>query len=399
MVDWKSIILDSLISEIQSGSRPKGGVSCDRGDVPSLGGENIITDGGVNLNDVKLVSFDFYNRMTKGHLQDDDVLINKDGAQTGKVGYYLAPANSPACINEHLFLLRGKPHLINQKYLYYTLLSQKGQNQIRTQISGSAQPGLKSGFIKKMFVDLPDSLHEQAKIADVLSTVDRAIEQTEVLIAKQQRIKTGLMQDLLTCGIDEHGNLRSEQTHKFKDSRLGKIPVEWNPTQIGRVASLQRGHDITENQLCDGGYPIVSSSGILGYHCEYTTKGPNVVVGRKGTIGKVHYLKHDFWAHDTSLYVTNFFGNHELFIYYLFTYLDLAQFGTKSGSPSLNRNDIHPLWVGLPSPDEQVRITHILSDCEEHITFLESVLCKIHSLKTAFMQDLLTGRRPVTSLL
>ena len=68
---------------------------------------------------------------------------------------------------------------------------------------------------------------EQAKIAEVLSTVDRAIEETEALIAKQQRIKTGLMQDLLIRGIDEHGNLRSEQTHKFKDSPLGRIPVEW----------------------------------------------------------------------------------------------------------------------------------------------------------------------------
>ena len=78
---------------------------------------------------------------------------------------------------------------------------------------------------------------EQAKIAEVLSTVDRAIEQTEALIAKQQRIKTGLMQDLLTRGIDEHGNLRSEQTHKFKDSPLGRIPVEWDPMPFGSWAS------------------------------------------------------------------------------------------------------------------------------------------------------------------
>ena len=52
--------------------------------------------------------------------------------------------------------------------------------------------------------------------------MDRAIEQTEALIEKQQRIKTGLMQDLLTRGIDEHGNLRSEHTHLFKDSPVGQ---------------------------------------------------------------------------------------------------------------------------------------------------------------------------------
>ena len=71
--------------------------------------------------------------------------------------------------------------------------------------------------------------------------MDRAIEQTEALIAKQQRIKTGLMQDLLTRGIDEHGNLRSEQTHKFKDSPLGRIPVEWEIVHLGNVSEISSG--------------------------------------------------------------------------------------------------------------------------------------------------------------
>ena len=229
--------------------------------------------------------------------------------------------------------------------------------------------------------------------------MDRAIEQTEALIAKQQRIKTGLMQDLLTRGIDEHGNLRSEQTHQFKDSPLGRIPVEWELTQIGNAASLQRGHDITEIELCDGPYPVVSSSGIVGYHCECTSNGPNVVVGRKGTIGKVQYLENDFWAHDTSLYVTNFYGNNEKYFCYLFTHLDLARYGTKSGSPSLNRNDIHPLMVSLPKPNEQERIATILTGCDNQANSLVFNLKKAKLLKTALMQDLLTGKKRVDALL
>ena len=101
--------------------------------------------------------------------------------------------------------------------------------------TGSTRFGLAIGTIEKLDVPTPPP-DEQAKIAEVLSTVDRAIEQTEALIAKQQRIKTGLMQDLLTRGIDEHGNLRSEQTHEFKDSPLGRIPVEWDIAPLGSVA-------------------------------------------------------------------------------------------------------------------------------------------------------------------
>ncbi len=396
---WHKSDLASVVSILESGSRPKGGASTETGEVASLGGENIVQSGGVTLADVKRVPQAFFKRMTKGHLVDGDVLINKDGAQTGKVGIYLGDGTGSACINEHVFLIRGNKETICQDFLYYTLLSEHGQRQIAAQISGSAQPGLKSSFLKGVVTDIPDSLPEQAKIADVLSTVDQAIEQTEALIAKQQRIKTGLMQDLLTRGIDEHGNLRSEQTHEFKDSPLGRIPVEWIPSQIGNVATLQRGHDITENELHDGPYPVVSSSGIIGYHIQYTSKGPNVVVGRKGTIGKVHYLEYDFWAHDTSLYVTNFMGNNERYLFYLFNHLDLARYGTKSGSPSLNRNDIHPLWIGLPSPDEQSKIVTILMRCDQRLDSMGRGLEKLRSIKTALMQDLLTGEKRVTALL
>jgi len=95
----------------------------------------------------------------------------------------------------------------------------------------------------------PTSLAEQTRIGEVLSTVDLAIEQTEALIAKQQRIKIGLIQDLLTRGIDEHGNLRSEETHQFKDSPLGRIPVEWEVKTIGQIFQIQLGKMLSKRRL------------------------------------------------------------------------------------------------------------------------------------------------------
>ena len=106
---------------------------------------------------------------------------------------------------------------------------------------------------------------EQAKIAEVLSTVDRAIEQTEALIAKQQRIKTGLMQDLLTRGIDEHGNLRSEQTHEFKDSPLGRIPVEWDVKALDEIVDESITYGIVQaGPHVDGGVPYIRTGDMRG---------------------------------------------------------------------------------------------------------------------------------------
>ena len=134
MSSWIKTDLALLIDRIESGGRPKGGVSEDSGDVPSLGGENIRRDGGLELVSVKRVPRSFFEKMSKGVLSFGDVLINKDGANTGKVGLYESEFPK-ASINEHLFLLRGNPDKLNQRFLYYLLLSQFGQAEIRSKIS------------------------------------------------------------------------------------------------------------------------------------------------------------------------------------------------------------------------------------------------------------------------
>jgi type I restriction enzyme, S subunit len=288
---------------------------------------------------------------------------------------------------------------VQHRFFYYTLMTDPVRRFMKDHASGSTVLHLQTSAIPGMEMLIPEDKKEQTQIAAILSIIDKAIEQTKAIIAKQQRTKTGLMQDLLSCGIDEHGNIRSEKTHAFKDSPLGRIPVEWEPKELGKVAALQRGYDIIETEFTPGPYPVISSSGVIGYHSVGTSAGPNVVVGRKGSIGNVHYIDRDFWAHDTSLFVTNFFGNHETYVYYLFKFLELERFSTKSGSPSLNRNDIHPLLIGYPKLPEQRRIADVLSVLDKTLLAFSSELSKAKNLKTGLMQDLLTGKVRVTRLL
>ena len=166
-------------------------------------------------------------------LHAGDVVITKDSETPDDIGV-------PAVIVEdidglvcgyHLALIRPKASL-HPTFLAKQLASAPTIRYFAANATGSTRFGLAIGTIEKLDIPTPP-IAEQSKIAEVLSTADRAIEQTEALIAKQQRIKTGLMQDLLTRGIDEHGDLRSEQTHEFKDSPLGRIPVEWGIAEFG----------------------------------------------------------------------------------------------------------------------------------------------------------------------
>ncbi|MDA8634761.1 restriction endonuclease subunit S [Rhodobacteraceae bacterium] len=226
-------------------------------------------------------------------------------------------------------------------------------------------------------------LPEQKKIASILTSVDEVIETTQKQIDKLQDLKKATMNELLTKGIGHT---------EFKDSELGRIPKSWEIYRLGEIAHFQRGHDITAAERIKGEFPVVSSSGVSGYHNKPTTKAPGVVVGRKGSIGTVHFLESDFWAHDTSLFVKNFFSNNEKFVYYLCCWLDLQQYGTKSGAPSLNRNDIHPIKLKIPPLFEQKEISKILSDFEKTIEKKKNKLTQTQSLKKSLMQDLLTGK-------
>ena len=95
--------------------------------------------------------------------------------------------------------------------------------------------------------------------------VDQAIDQTEALIAKHQRIKTGLMQDLLTRGIDEDGNLRSEDTHEFKDSPLGSIPVEWEVKELNDLVDEPITYGIVQaGPHIENGIPYIRTGDMAG---------------------------------------------------------------------------------------------------------------------------------------
>jgi type I restriction enzyme S subunit len=149
----------------------------------------------------------------------------------------IARSDVPVAINQDLRALFLSDRVEGD---YFIFAFDHIRSRIESISVGSTVKGIRLEQLLNFEIFTPP-LPEQAKIAEILSTVDRAIAQTEALIAKQQRIKTGLMADLLTRGIDEHGNLRSEATHAFKDSPLGRIPVEWEVQDLKSVGNWYSG--------------------------------------------------------------------------------------------------------------------------------------------------------------
>jgi type I restriction enzyme, S subunit len=142
----------------------------------------------------------------------------------------------------------------------------------------------------------------------------------------------------------------------------------FHQVRVGDVLTLQRGFDITKSEQSDGDVPIVSSSGISSYHNKWKVKGPGVVIGRKGTLGTVHFISSNYWPHDTTLWVKDFKGNDPRFLSYFLQTLKLENFDVGASNPTLNRNHVHKIRVIFPKQvDTQKRITAILSAYDELI--------------------------------
>jgi len=135
---------------------------------------------------------------------------------------------------------------------------------------------------------------------------------------------------------------------KFEDSPLGKIPKGWKVGRLDDLLVLQRGFDLPTSQRIPGKYPVIAASGSSGTHAEYKVKGPGVVTGRSGLLGKVFFVHEDFWPLNTSLWVKEFRISRPLHAYHLLRGLEFETFNSGSAVPTLNRNHVHNIPVIVP---------------------------------------------------
>lgn len=163
---------------------------------------------------------------------------------------------------------------------------------------------------------------------------------------------------------------------------------EWVENVVSQISPLQRGFDLPKAHMKKGKYPVVMSNGINGFHSEYRVKGPGVITGRSGTIGNVHFVEKDYWPHNTALWVTDFKGNHPAFIAILFKKIDLTRFGTGSGVPTLNRNDVHDHHVNVPKNKEQIKITSFFQSLDKLLTLHQQQYAKLTNLKKAMLEKM-----------
>lgn len=359
-------------------------------------------------------------RLARYSLLPGDIVFSR----VGRVGscFLATEENAGWIISGQTLRIRLPYNGIDPAYLIYALRNKEAQDFISGSSVGSTRSSINTSILESLPVRLPSFKHQQ-KIAEVLSTIDRAIKQTEALIAKHQRIKTGLMQDLLTRGIDEHGQLRDPSTHGFKSTLLGMIPEQWEVAQIeSRLSDIIDYRGKTPIKTDSGTWLITARNVRDGYLTEepkefiatetfddWMTRGipspGDVLFTTEAPMGNVARVPRDKVA--LGQRILTLVANPTLldagFLFWLLqwetTKERLKLMTTGSTVTGIKQAVFRKVFMQFPSTEEQKRIACVLDSTNVKIENIHVQLSKLNHLKTGLMQDLLSGEVSVTPLL
>lgn len=293
-------------------------------------------------------------------------------------------ADDKCCIGRGLAAIKASQ--ADQLFLYFNLIYQ--ESFIASLGTGSTFKAINKSQLENVII--PNiSLPEQRKIAHVLSTIQKAIEQQDKLILTTTELKKALMQKLFTEGT------RGEPQ---KETEIGLVPESWGVVEFPKFVLLQRGKDLTKKNFIDGDIPVAGSNGVIGYHNQSFVKAPGVTVGRSGSCGIVNYYEKDFWAHNTSLYVKDFNGNDEMFCFYYLQLIDIGKFKTGASVPTLDRNSLNTFEVPVPKKEEQKEIAKYIQTIESKIESGKNKKQTLADLFKTLLHELMTGQRRVHEL-
>jgi type I restriction enzyme S subunit len=344
-----------------------------------------------------------------------DLLLTKDGANTGNAA--INPLAEEFSLLSSVALIRCDEKLHHARFVLQYLLSPLGQQRIKDLMSGNAITRLTVEKIKAFEIPVPGP-EEQRQIADILEAVDEAIGQTESLIAKLQKIKAGLLHDLLTRGIDENGELR-DPVSSSKKLTVGDdvaIPQTWIRTDLGSVGNWHAGGTPSKAvaKYWGGSIPWLTPKDMKVFRIEETTDYLTTIGAASGTclvppdavfiVVRGMILAHTFPVCISSKAMTfnqdiraiTDSGSAEMMFlaYWLvgnsWALLRLATEATH-GTKRLDMNEVRRCRIALPPRPEQKEIVGRLLLQDERIDGEMRCLEKLRALKPGLMHDLLTG--------
>ncbi|EHK7195976.1 restriction endonuclease subunit S [Escherichia coli] len=355
-----------------------------------------VTKYGFQFNELQFIDAEKDKKLRKGRVKRSNIVLTTRGS-VGHFAYYDASVPYDVMrINSGMVILDADESDLEPNFLYALCRSFIVQKQIEAASFGSAQPQLTVGIVKGLKLPIP-TLVEQKKIAQILSTWDKAISVTEKLLTNSQRQKKALMQQLLTGKkrlLDENGV---------------RFSGEWCTCTLSEVAHIIMGSSPKSEAYNDNGLGLPLIQGNADIKCRvscprvYTSditkecSPGDILLSVRAPVGTVALSQHKACIGRGISAIKSKRKMSQPFLYQWFLWFEPKWCYLSQGSTfeSINSDDIKTLKLSVPNFEEQQKIATVLSAADDEIATLEKKLACLKDEKKALMQQLLTGKRRV----
>lgn len=375
-----------------------------------------------------------HKQLKRFTVKTNDLIISCSGT-VGRISV-IQEKDPKGIISQALLILRPDYERISPFFLYYFLTSRQGFNELINASQGAVQLNIAPrAVVEKIPVPLP-SPEEQADIVSVLTSIDdkiainQQINQTleamaqacfkswfvdfEPTRAKMAALDAGGSEEdatqaamtaisgksadslatLKTTNPESYAQLHTTANlfpSRLVESELGEIPEGWESGRVEDILELAYGKALKKTVRKDGDIPVYGSGGINGSHNEALVSGPGIIIGRKGTVGSIHWENRDFFPIDTAFYIVPKSGFSLCYCYQLLKTQGLENMNTDAAVPGLNRNNVYRLEVALPSPETINAFNELVELLYDKVSVTTEQSQTLTELRDSLLPKLLSG--------
>ena len=361
-----------------------------------------IGDGGISEDGIARIGQVDIDRLPQHVLQLGDIVFSRRGDVTKNVLIRQREAGwfcGTGCLKVRL----GAETLANAMFISHCLRQPEVKDWLIRHAVGATMPNLNTGILAAVPLLLP-SLPTQREVANMLDALDQRIAILRETNATLEAIAQALFkswfvdfdpvhakqQGIAPAGMDDATSALFPAS--FEGSALGQIPAGWQVGRLDDLLVLQRGFDLPAQVRVPGPFPIIAASGPSGTHREAMVKGPGVVTGRSGVLGRVFLELGDYWPLNTTLWIKDFRAASPSYAYELLRLLDFKSYNAGSAVPTLNRNHIHGLPYVVPPRTCVDPFESIAGGLNERIRANEECAQTLATLRDTLLPRLISGQ-------
>ncbi len=322
-----------------------------------------------------------YCPTAKKHANPGDILLSVR-APVGAINI----ANQEYGIGRGLCAIRPRTNQFERRYAKYLL--EVVRTELHVVATGSTYEAVTVDEVSNLTCIVP-RLSEQIQIANFLDRktgqIDELIRIKERRIELLQEQRTALINHTVTKGLDPNVEMKPSGVQW-----IGEIPSNWNLSMLKYTARLVYGDTLISEDRENGVVPVYGSNGIIDTHSSANTLSPGIIVGRKGSLGKIQYSDVPCFVIDTAYFIDRCTSNVNLrWLYYVLQALKLERF-RNSVLPGLNRESAEGQYVPLITAQEQTQIANFLDHKTEQIDELISTEHRKIKLLKEYRQSLIS---------